>query len=171
MTSPGKTTIYELHFRQEFRGRSTSRRWAGDPSRGRLKSAPLGATKGDLSPTLAELHAMSLRSCCRLQRHRRLSSTQRCDLAIRLLRRLRGRYADTRYILPARWGKSHAPDHSRCAHSRAGSEITRRVSGCRRFTPHDLRWTAASLMTAHRAPRLHVEEVLNHTIDDVADHL
>jgi integrase len=37
------------------------------------------------------------------------------------------------------------------------------------FTPHDLRRTAASLMTAIRVPRLHVEKVLNHTIYDVAE--
>ena len=37
------------------------------------------------------------------------------------------------------------------------------------FTPHDLRRTAASLMTASGVPRLHVEKVLNHTIDDVAE--
>jgi integrase len=37
------------------------------------------------------------------------------------------------------------------------------------FTPHDLRRTAASLMTANGVPRLHVEKFLNHTIDDVAE--
>lgn len=38
-----------------------------------------------------------------------------------------------------------------------------------RFTPHDLRRTAASLMTANDIPGLHVEKVLNHTIDNVAE--
>jgi integrase len=41
--------------------------------------------------------------------------------------------------------------------------------GLEHFTPHDLRRTAASLMTAAGVPRLHVEKVLNHTIDDVAE--
>jgi integrase len=41
--------------------------------------------------------------------------------------------------------------------------------GIPHFTPHDLRRTAASRMTALGVPRLHVEKILNHTIDDVAE--
>ena len=37
------------------------------------------------------------------------------------------------------------------------------------FTPHDLRRTAASMMTAIGVPRLHVEKVLNHTLSDIAE--
>lgn len=37
------------------------------------------------------------------------------------------------------------------------------------FTPHDLRGTAASMMTSIGVPRLHVEKVLNHTLSDIAE--
>ena len=50
-----------------------------------------------------------------------------------------------------------------------GIRDCRKHVGLSRFTPHDLRRTAASLMTANGIPRLHVEKVLNHTIDDVAE--
>jgi integrase len=41
--------------------------------------------------------------------------------------------------------------------------------GIPHFTPHDLRRTAASMMTAIGVPRLHVEKVLNHTLSDIAE--
>ena len=50
-----------------------------------------------------------------------------------------------------------------------GIRDCRKHFGLARFTPHDLRRTAASLMTANGIPRLHVEKLLNHTIDDVAE--
>lgn len=90
-------------------------------------------------------------------------------LAITLIHHLRRRFGETGYVIP-----------SRCWHARDGAPITVRalsqgIRDCRkhfglsRFTPHDLRRTAASLMTANGIPRLHVEKVLNHTIDDVAE--
>jgi integrase len=91
------------------------------------------------------------------------------DLALTLLKHLRRRYGETQYVIP-----------SRCWRSRSGAPITVRAlsQGIRdrrdhfsipNFTPHDLRRTAASLITAAGIPRLHVEKVLNHTIDDVAE--
>lgn len=91
------------------------------------------------------------------------------DLALTLLRHLRRRFGETQYLIP-----------SRCWRSRHGAPITVRALsqgirdreehfGVKHFTPHDLRRTAASLMTAAGVPRLHVEKVLNHTIDDVAE--
>ena len=91
------------------------------------------------------------------------------DLALTLIRHLRRRFGETAYLIP-----------SRCWRSRDGAPITVRAlsQGLRdrreyfslpAFTPHDLRRTAASLMTASGVPRLHVEKVLNHTIDDVAE--
>jgi integrase len=50
-----------------------------------------------------------------------------------------------------------------------GIRDRRKHFGLPDFTPHDLRRTAASLMTANGVPRLHVEKLLNHTIDDVAE--
>jgi len=89
------------------------------------------------------------------------------ELALTLIRHLRRRFGETRYLIP-----------SRCWRARDGAPITVRAlsQGIRDrrkyfslpdFTPHDLRRTAASLMTASGVPRLHVEKVLNHTIDDV----
>lgn len=91
------------------------------------------------------------------------------DLALTLLRHLKRRFGETQYLFP-----------SRCWRARHYAPITVRglSQGLRKrqehfklphFTPHDLRRTAASLMTAAGIPRLHVEEVLNHTIDDVAE--
>jgi integrase len=91
------------------------------------------------------------------------------DLALTLIRHLRRRFGETRYLIP-----------SRCWQARDGGPITVRAlsQGVRdrrahfalpNFTPHDLRRTAASLMTASGVPRLHVEKVLDHTIDDVAE--
>jgi integrase len=91
------------------------------------------------------------------------------DLALTLIRHLRRRFGETRFLIP-----------SRCWRARDGAPITVRAlsQGIRdrrdyfslpAFTPHDLRRTAASLMTASGVPRLHVEKVLNHTIDDVAE--
>ena len=90
-------------------------------------------------------------------------------LALTLLKHLRRRYGESEYVFP-----------SRCWRSRNGAPITVRALsqgirdredhfGIPHFTPHDLRRTAASLMTATGVPRLHVEKVLNHTIDDVAE--
>jgi integrase len=91
------------------------------------------------------------------------------DLALTLLYHLRRRFGETQYLIP-----------SRCWRARNGAPITVRALsqgirdreahfGIPHFTPHDLRRTAASLMTAAGVPRLHVEKVLNHTIDDVAE--
>jgi integrase len=91
------------------------------------------------------------------------------DLALTLLHHLRRRFGETQYLIS-----------SRCWRARHGAPITVRAlsQGIRdreahfeipHFTPHDLRRTAASLMTAAGVPRLHVEKVLNHTIDDVAE--
>jgi hypothetical protein len=40
--------------------------------------------------------------------------------------------------------------------------------GIEHFKPHDLRRTAASFMTKLKAPRRHVEKVLNHSTRDIA---
>jgi integrase len=91
------------------------------------------------------------------------------DLALTLIHHLRRRFGNTRYLIP-----------SRCWRARDGASVTvRALSQAIRdrrahfalpnFTPHDLRRTAASLMTASGVPRLHVEKILNHTIDDVAE--
>jgi integrase len=91
------------------------------------------------------------------------------DLALTLVRHVRRRFGETDQLIP-----------SRCWKAREGAPITIRALsqgirdrrehfGLPSFTPHDLRRTAASLMTANGVPRLHVEKLLNHTIDDVAE--
>jgi integrase len=91
------------------------------------------------------------------------------DLALTLVRHVRRRFGETDHLIP-----------SRCWRAREGAPITIRALsqgirdrrehfGLPSFTPHDLRRTAASLMTANGVPRLHVEKLLNHTIDDVAE--
>lgn len=90
------------------------------------------------------------------------------DLAMILLRRLIRRFGQGQYILPSRCWRAHGTVPLTV---RALSQGLRDNAWLRmeRFTPHDLRRTAASLMTSARIPRLHVEKVLNHTIDDVAE--
>jgi integrase len=91
------------------------------------------------------------------------------NLALTLIRHLRRRFGETNFLIP-----------SRCWRARDGAPITvralsqgirdrRKYLSIAPFTPHDLRRTAASVMTASGVPRLHVEKVLNHTIDDVAE--
>jgi integrase len=70
---------------------------------------------------------------------------------------------------PHRKLKAGAPISTR-ALSRALQNSTDKkgkLFGCEPFTPHDLRRTAASMMTALGIPRLHVAKVLNHTDQDI----
>jgi integrase len=90
-------------------------------------------------------------------------------LAITLLRHLSRLTGETEFILPTRcWRlKGSAPLTVR-ALSQAIRDNAKHLK-IDHFTPHDLRRTAASRMTALGVPRLHVEKILNHTIDDVAE--
>jgi integrase len=90
-------------------------------------------------------------------------------LAITLISHLRRRFGESPYLIPSRcWrAKDDGPITVRALSQ--GIRDRRRHFGLPNFTPHDLRRTAASLMTASGIPRLHVEKVLNHTIDDVAE--
>ena len=91
------------------------------------------------------------------------------DLAIALIRHLRRRFGESPYLIPSRcWrAKDDGPTTVRALSQ--GIRDRRKRFGIPNFTPHDLRRTAASLMTASAIPRLHVEKVLSHTIDDVAE--
>ena len=91
------------------------------------------------------------------------------ELALTLLRHLKRRFGDTPYLLPSRcWRERHGAPTTVRALSQGLRDNEERFQ-IPHFTPHDLRRTAASLMTAAGVPRLHVEKVLNHTIDDVAE--
>jgi integrase len=90
-------------------------------------------------------------------------------LALTLLAHVRRLTGDTEFIIPTRLWRQKGPAPITV---RALSQAIRDNAdhfGIPHFTPHDLRRTAASLMTAAGVPRLHVEKVLNHTIDDVAE--
>jgi integrase len=91
------------------------------------------------------------------------------NLALMLVRHLRRRFGDTECLIPSPcWNaRGNAPVTVRALSE--GIRDCRKHFGLSRFTPHDLRRTAASLMTANGVPRLHVEKLLNHTIDDVAE--
>src|SRR5262249_38264234 len=85
------------------------------------------------------------------------------DLALTLIQHLRRRFPATRYLIPSRCWK--ARDNGPITVRALSQAIWDRRAhfGLSVFTPHDLRRSAASLMTASGIPRLHVEKVLNHT--------
>jgi integrase len=90
-------------------------------------------------------------------------------LALTLIHHLRRRFADTEYLIPSRCWKARGDAPITVRALSQGIRDCRQHFGLASFTPHDLRRTAASLMTAHGIPRLHVEKLLNQTIDDVAE--
>ena len=81
-------------------------------------------------------------------------------LALTLLRHLRRRFGETDYLIPSRCWKARdaAPITVRALSQ--GVRDCRKHFGLSRFTTHDLRRTAASLMTANGIPRLRVEKLL-----------
>ena len=88
-------------------------------------------------------------------------------LALEILHKLKELSAGSKYILPGvgtRRGNSYSKwVLSRAVYANAGHFCIAR------FTPHDLRRTAASFMTKLKVPRLHVEKVLNHSTGDIAE--
>ncbi len=91
------------------------------------------------------------------------------DLALTLIRHLERRFGKTQYLIPSRCWRARGSVPITVRSLSQGIRDRREHFGMAPFTPHDLRRTAASLMTAAGVPRLHVEKVLNHTIDDVAE--
>lgn len=90
-------------------------------------------------------------------------------LAIAILSELRGITGERPYVLASHHSEKK-PDqpYSERALSRAVRENEDHWE-IPHFTPHDLRRTAASMMTSIGIPRLHVEKVLNHTTSDIAE--
>lgn len=90
-------------------------------------------------------------------------------LALRLLRRVHEITGDRPYALASQHKKQKRDaSYSERVLSRAVRENEAHF-GVPHFTPHDLRRTAASMMTSIGVPRLHVEKVLNHTLPDIAE--
>ena len=88
-------------------------------------------------------------------------------LAIQILTQLRGLTGDRTHVLASQHSiKKPDQSYSERVLSRAVRENEEHF-GIAHFTPHDLRRTAASMMTALGIPRLHVSKVLNHTDRDI----
>ena len=93
------------------------------------------------------------------------------ELALEILAELREHAGDRPALLPS-WQSKLRRDEplSIRALSRAlrnNHDEQGKLFGLEPFTPHDLRCTAASMMTALGIPRLHVSKVLNHTDQDI----
>jgi integrase len=90
-------------------------------------------------------------------------------LALQILTELRAITGERQHVLASQHNiKNPDKPYSERALSRAVRENEDHF-GIAHFTPHDLRRTAASMMTAIGVPRLHVEKVLNHTLSDIAE--
>jgi len=93
------------------------------------------------------------------------------DLALEIIEQLRPLAKERPHVFPSAHAKQkrEAP-MLELALSRAlrnNRDDDELVFGLPWFTPHDLRRTAASMMTALGIPRLHVSKVLNHTDRDI----
>jgi integrase len=95
------------------------------------------------------------------------------DIAVELLHRLKSLARGSAYILPSAHHKEKPGERvSERALSRA-LKRNHKISGDKStlfgtipFTPHDLRRTAGTRMTAIGVPRLHVKKLLNHSDDE-----
>lgn len=87
-------------------------------------------------------------------------------LALDLLKQIRACSGGSSYLFPSRRNGHMTPtavDHALRNHMDAIRAPDRREAGSLgHFTPHDLRRTAASLMTGMGIPRLVVSKILNH---------
>jgi integrase len=86
-------------------------------------------------------------------------------LALELLQKLKTLSEGSKYVLPGA-GTRKGNSYSKWVLSRAIYSNAKHF-GIARFTPHDLRRTAASFMTKLKVPRLHVSKVLNHSDRDI----
>jgi len=90
-------------------------------------------------------------------------------LAIEFVGKLLTLAGEKRWLLPSQYSKKRVDAaYSERALSRAVRDNEEHF-GIPHWTPHDLRRTAASAMTMLGVPRLHVEKVLNHATDDIAE--
>jgi integrase len=90
-------------------------------------------------------------------------------MALELFRQLHAITGEGVRVLPGAWCHKH-PD--RCLSEAALSKAMRRNQqhfGLDRFTTHDLRRTAATMMGSLGVKRLHLKKVLNHTVNDITE--
>lgn len=85
-------------------------------------------------------------------------------LAISLLEQLKPLSSDSEWLFPSPTGKTHMDGHSIDHSLRRSKHI---FGDSKPITPHDLRRTGASYMTALGVPRLVVSKILNHSESSV----
>lgn len=85
------------------------------------------------------------------------------DLAIQLLQQLKAITRKSKWLFPSETGKTHVRGKSIDKAVRRSDNSVFHPAGIKHFTPHDLRRTAATHMTAMGISRLIVSKILNYT--------
>jgi integrase len=152
MAEPTSLALQLLLVTAQRRGELTHAKWAHFDLEGKTWTIPVELLKSSHSRrSKPEPHTVPLSS-----------------LAVDILGRLKALTGKGIYVLPARVDQTKDQPYSDRVLSRAVRE-NESDFGIPRFTPHDLRRTAASFMTKIGVPRLHVEKVLNHSTGDIAE--
>jgi integrase len=152
MAEPTQLALKLLLVTAQRRGELTFAKWSHFDVDSKLWTIPVELLKtSHARRTKPESHAVPL-----------------SPLALDLLGQLKELTGDGLYVLPAYVDKKKNRSYSERVLSRAVRQNQDHF-GIEHFTPHDLRRTAASLMTKLKVPRLHVEKVLNHTTGDIAE--
>lgn len=152
MADPTRLAIKLLLVTGQRRGELTQAKWSHFDLEGKRWTIPAELLKSSHSrKTKTEAHIVPL-----------------SDLAIELLTELKNLTGEGVFVLPAYADKTRSASYSDRVLSRAVRENQKHF-GIPHWTPHDLRRTAASMMTSLKLPRLHVEKVLNHATGDIAE--
>ncbi len=152
MAEPTKLALKLLLVTGQRRGELTLAQWAHFDLNGKLWTIPVELLKtSHARRSSPEPHTVPL-----------------SQLAIDLLTQLKALSGSGPYVLPAHASKKRSGPYSAGVLSRAVRQNADHF-GIPHFTPHDLRRTAASMMTKLKVPRLHVEKVLNHSTGDIAE--
>lgn len=97
------------------------------------------------------------------------------ELALDILVRLKELAGNSRWVLPSQYQLKQGQYRPKKDQPYSERALTRAVAeneahfGIPHWRPHDLRRTASSHMTKLRIPRLHVEKVLNHATEKIAE--
>ena len=153
MAEPTKLALKLLLVTAQRRGELTFAKWEHFDLTGKTWTIPIALLKSSHSRRESpEPHRVPL-----------------SPLALELLGKLRAITGDGMYLLPAWADHRKHGSYSERVLTRAVLDNRAHFGLAERFTPHDLRRTAASFMTKIRVPRLHVEKVLNHATGDIAE--
>jgi integrase len=150
MAEPTKLALRLLLVTGQRRGELTFAKWKHIDLKAQLWTIPVALLKSSHTRReKPEPHAVPL-----------------SPLAVDLLRKLEELSGSSQYVLPRRADAKQTGSYSERVLSRAVRENEEHF-GIERFTPHDLRRTAASFMAKLRIPRLHIAKVLNHSTGDI----